>query len=125
MHAYSHHRQKQFQETSCMLAFGQYTTGLTTFCMPYRIAGKFDWKKVLANLEIHKQFAKLKPSKFLLTIINFWLNLFIRQTFFAKCSKQVNSPNFTSTKLSCYTVAFSPIKLATYLCIHNYLLSNS
>jgi len=48
----------------------------------------------LVNLANHKQFAKLKPSKFLLTIITFWLNLSICQTFFAKCSKRVNLPNF-------------------------------
>jgi len=72
------------------------------FLLPY--SRKVWQEESLANLANQKQFAKLKPSKFLLTIITFWLNLFIRQTFFTKCSKQANSPNFTSTKVSCYTV---------------------
>jgi len=53
-------------------------------------------------------------NKFLLTIITFWLNLFIRQTFFAKCSKWVNSPNFIPTKLSCYTVFEKSFKGKTF-----------
>ena len=35
-----------------------------------------------------------KPYKLVLIINNHLSNLFIRQTFFAKCSKRVNLPNF-------------------------------
>jgi len=73
-----------------------------TPCVPY--SGKVWQGESLANLVNHPWFAKLKPSKFLLTVITFWLNLFICQTFFAKCSKWVNSPNFSPAKLSHYTI---------------------
>ena len=43
------------------------------------------WGESLAN---HSWSIKLKPSKFLLTIITFWLNLFIRQTFFRQMLKK-------------------------------------
>jgi len=56
----------------------------------YRIAGKFGKSQA-----IHQT----KPSKFLLTIITFWLNLFICPTFFHQMLK---TRKFT--KLSCYTV---------------------
>jgi len=54
------------------------------------------WESLANNL----CFAKLKPSKFLLTIITFWLNLFIRLTFF---HQMLEMSKFA--KLSCYTVA--------------------
>ena len=40
------------------------------------------WVESLANLVNHLQFAKLKPSKVLVTINNYLADLFIRQTFF-------------------------------------------
>jgi len=49
----------------------------------YRIAGKFGREKVWWIWRI----TKLKSSKFLLTIIIFWLNLFIHQTFFHQMLK--------------------------------------
>jgi len=51
-----------------------------TLHIPY--SGKVWQGESLTNLVNHPWFTKLKPSKFLLTIITFWLNLFIRQTFF-------------------------------------------
>ena len=36
----------------------------------------------------------LKPSKLVLTINNLLADPLIHQTFFAKCSQRVNSPNF-------------------------------
>ena len=72
---------------------------------------KFGKGESLENLVNHPWFTKLKPSKFLLTFIIFWVNLFTRQTFFAKCSKRVKSPNFFPAKLSHYMVY--------YLCPHS------
>jgi len=78
----------------CLRAWPQYTGSskawMDIYTIPY--SRKVWLEESLAN---HERFAKLKSSKYLLTIITFWLNLFIRQTFFAKCSKRVNSPNFT------------------------------
>jgi len=79
-------------------------------------------EEILENLANHERFTKLKPSKFLLTVITFWLNLFIRQTFFAKCSKQVILPNFTPTKLSCYMVVISH-KIFNRKCDNNLMKS--
>jgi len=50
-------------------------------------SGKVWWGENLGNLANHPWFAKLKPSKFLLTILTFWLNLFICQTFFCQMIK--------------------------------------
>jgi len=57
---------------------------LLSHVLLYRIpySRKVWQEESLVNLANREQFAKLKPSKFLLIIITFWLNLFIRQTFF-------------------------------------------
>ena len=60
------------------------------------IYGKVWWVESLANLVNHIQFAKLKPSKLVVTINNLLANLFICQTFSAK---HLNSPNILPTKL--------------------------
>ena len=49
----------------------------------YHIAGKFG-----EFGESSVIFTKLKPSKFLLKIITFWLNLFIRETFSPNAQKE-------------------------------------
>ena len=58
----------------------------------------------LANLANRPWFAKLKPSKLVVTIDNLLADLFIRQTFSAKYLERVNSPKFLPAKLSHYTV---------------------
>ena len=49
--------------------------------MNYRIVGKFWWGESLANLANRLRFAKLKPSKLVLTINNLLADLLIHQTF--------------------------------------------
>ena len=56
------------------------------------------------NLANRLRFAKLKPSKLLVTIDNPLADLFIPQAFSAKRLKRVYSPNFLPAKLSRYTV---------------------
>ena len=58
----------------------------------------------MANLANHLRFAKLKPSKLVVTIDNPLADLFIRQTFSAKRLKIVDSPNILPAKLSRCTV---------------------
>ena len=74
----------------------------------------YAWQKTIKNCDkcmeyevtkhVIQWFAKLKPSKLVLTINKLLADLLIRQTFFAKRSKRVNSPNFSPAKLSRYTV---------------------
>jgi len=64
--------------------------------IPY--SGKVWRGESLVNLENHLRFAKLKPSKFLLTITTYWLSQIICQTFFHQMLK---TSKFA--KLSCYT----------------------
>ena len=58
----------------------------------------------LANLVNRLQFAKLKPSKVVVTIKNPLDDPFIRQTFPTKHLKRVNLPNVLPAKLCRYTV---------------------
>ena len=59
----------------------------------------------LLNLAKCRLFAKLKLFKLVFTINNLLADVLIRQTFFHRIlKKRVNLPNFTSTKLSRYTV---------------------
>ena len=55
---------------------------------------------VCANLANHQRFAKLKPSKLVLTINNLSADLLIRQTFF---HQMLEMSQFA--KLFCYTVS--------------------
>ena len=57
-----------------------------------------------------------KPSKVVVTINNLLADLFIRQTFFAKCLKRVNLSNIFPTKLSRYMV-ISALQLLQIPCI--------
>ena len=61
-------------------------------------SGKVWQVESLANLANCLRFAKLKPSKVVVTINNFMADLFNCQTFSAKCLKRVNSSNFFPTK---------------------------
>ena len=55
----------------------------------------------MANLANRLRFAKLKPSKLVVTIDNPLADLLIRQTFFRQT---LDSPNILPAKLSRYTV---------------------
>ena len=70
--------------------------------LPY--SGKVWRGESLAKLANRMRFAKLKPSKLVVTIDNPLADLFIRQTFSAKRLKRVDSPNILPAKLSRYTV---------------------
>ena len=61
----------------------------------------------LGNFKNRSWPAKLNSSTLILTINNLLVNLLIRQTFFTKCLKTVNTPNFAPAKLSHYTVFMS------------------
>ena len=69
----------------------------------YRIAGKFGGYKFDESFVISQ-------SKLVVTISNPLADLFIRQTFSAKCLKRVNSPNILPIKLSHYTVCTCTVK---------------
>ena len=64
-------------------------------------SGKGVWRGEVRRI-VSDSFAKLKPSK--LVVNNLLTDLLIRQTFFAKCLKRVNSPNLSPAKLSHYMV---------------------
>ena len=81
-----------------------------------------DWQvESLANMANHLQFAKLKASKVVVTINNPLADLFIHQTFSAKCLKRVNSPNILPAKLSRYTVYNREDLYCLYLTIINFV----
>ena len=71
----------------------------------------------LVNLANHLRFAKLKPSKLVLTINNLLGNLLIHQTSVRQMLERVTLPTFPPAKLSCYTVpAEVGIKSCRYVC---------
>ena len=70
-----------------------------------------------ANLANHPRFAKLKPSKLVLTINNILADLLIHQTSVRQMLERVTSPTFPPAKLSRYTVpAEVGIKSFRYVC---------
>ena len=77
-------------------------TCATKDCIPY--SGKVWQGESLTNLANHLRFAKLKPSKLVVTIDNPLADLLIRQTFFRQTLEKVDSPNILPAKLSRYTV---------------------
>jgi len=68
-------------------------------CTLYQLVGKFGESSVI------------RQTKTIFYSYNYNLSLFIPQTFFAKCSKWVNSPNFCPAKLFYYMVCIVCIKL--------------
>ena len=81
----------------------------------FEVTNMYRKSKVAAgyNLSVHHivgkfgefgELSTIHQTKLVLTINNLLADLLICQTFFAKCSKQVNSPNFPPTKLSRYMV---------------------
>ena len=80
--------------------------------MPLPYSRKVWQVESLANLANRLQFAKLKPSKLVVTIDNPLADLFISQTFSTKCLKTVNLPNILPAKLSHYTVYAFACKIA-------------
>ena len=72
----------------------------------------------LVNLVNNQQFAKLKPSKLVVTNNNLLADLFINQTFFAKIFIYPLSPHIITTKLSLYMVLGNNFntKLSTLKC---------
>ena len=67
-------------------------------------SGKVWWVESLANLANRLQFAKLKPSKLIVTIDNPLADLFIRQTFFRQTLEKRRFVKHSACKLSHYMV---------------------
>ena len=67
-------------------------------------SGKVWWEERLTNLANRPRFAKLKPSKLVLTINNLLVDLLICQTFFRQMLEMSQFTKFSLAKLSCYTV---------------------
>ena len=65
------------------------------FLIPY--SGKVWWVESLVNLVNRQQFAKLKPSKVVVTINNLLADRSFAKLFPTKCLKRVNSPNIYPT----------------------------
>ena len=76
-------------------------------------SGKVWQVESLVNLANRLRFAKLKPSKVVVTINNPLADLFIRQTFFHQTfEKSKFASNILPTKLSHYTVCY--LMVASY-----------
>ena len=95
-----------FQEQShviCKYFFSQYKFPIydkqlhIIYAVPY--SGIVWWVESLANLVNRLQFAKLKPSKVVVTINKLWLIYS-----FTKHLKRVILPNILPAKLSCYVI---------------------
>ena len=69
--------------------------------------------KFFSNLANHPWFIKLKTSKLVLTYNNLLTNLLICQTFFVKCLKSVNLPNFSPPKFP--SIQYTNVPLLTWL----------
>jgi len=96
----------------------------------YRIAGKFGWIRKFGEFGKSRAIRQTKPSKFLLTIITFWLNPFIHQTFFCQMLKMSKFAKLYSHQtFLLYGSDFTIIKgmtqpIATYYVFHvSYLKS--
>ena len=65
------------------------------------------------------RFAKLKPSKLVVTINNLSADLFIHQTFSAKCLKRVNFPTILNKLSLVLNVSFERVNFIDYImCMH-------
>ena len=73
------------------------------------------------NLVICPWFSKLIPPKLVLIINNFLGDLLICQTFFTKCSKRVNLPNFSHQTFQLYSIIFTMQAVYCAYCLNNYI----
>ena len=84
-----------------MAIYGHWIISVTEI-IPY--SGKVWRGESLANLANRLRFAKLKPSKLIVTIDNPLPDLFIRQTFFCQTLENSRFAKHSATKLSHYTI---------------------
>ena len=84
----------------------------------YRIARKFG--EFGESSAIRPRFAKLKPSKLVLTINNLLADLSIRQTFFCQMLKTSQFAKFPPARLSRYTVLYIQLLVHLVYIVYTY-----